>query len=44
LRRKVVNLEKPWRAIRAAAGLDDVRLHDLMDGLTLMAGLSPHHR
>jgi integrase len=24
-----VNLEKPWRAIRAAAGLDNVRLHDL---------------
>ena len=25
----LVNLEKPWRAIRAAAGLSDVRLHDL---------------
>ena len=25
----LVNLEKPWRAIRAAAGLDNVRLHDL---------------
>ena len=25
----LVNLEKPWRAIRAKAGLDDVRLHDL---------------
>ena len=25
----LVNLEKPWRAIRAAARLDDVRLHDL---------------
>jgi integrase len=25
----LVNLEKPWRAIRAAAGLPDVRLHDL---------------
>jgi integrase len=25
----LVNLEKPWRAIRAEAGLDDVRLHDL---------------
>jgi integrase len=25
----LVNLEKPWRAIRAAAGLADVRLHDL---------------
>jgi integrase len=25
----LVNLEKPWRAIRGAAGLPDVRLHDL---------------
>src|SRR4051794_25428082 len=25
----MVNLEKPWRAIRKTAGLDDVRLHDL---------------
>ncbi len=25
----LVNLEKPWRAIRAAADLPDVRLHDL---------------
>jgi integrase len=25
----LVNLEKPWRAIRKAAGLPDVRLHDL---------------
>jgi integrase len=25
----LVNLEKPWRRIRKAAGLDDVRLHDL---------------
>ena len=25
----LVNLQKPWRAIRAMAGLDDVRLHDL---------------
>jgi integrase len=24
-----VNLQKPWRRIRTAAGLDDVRLHDL---------------
>jgi integrase len=27
--RHLVNLEKPWRAIRRQAGLDDVRLHDL---------------
>ena len=25
----LVNLEKPWRRIRARAGLDDMRLHDL---------------
>jgi len=25
----LVNLQKPWRALRAAAGLDDVRIHDL---------------
>ena len=25
----LVNLEKPWRRIRAKAGLDDVRIHDL---------------
>ena len=27
--RHVVNLQKPWRRIRKAAKLDDVRLHDL---------------
>lgn len=26
---RLVNLQKPWRRIRAAAGLQDVRLHDL---------------
>ncbi len=26
---RLVNLEKPWRVIRAAAGLPDARLHDL---------------
>lgn len=25
----LVNLQKPWRALRALAGLDDVRIHDL---------------
>jgi len=25
----LVNIQKPWRAIRKSAGLDDVRLHDL---------------
>jgi len=27
--RALVNLQKPWRAVRALAKLDDVRLHDL---------------
>jgi integrase len=27
--RPLVNLQKPWRRVRKAAGLDDVRLHDL---------------
>src|SRR5262245_6583649 len=26
---RLINLQKPWRRIRKAAGLDDVRLHDL---------------
>ena len=25
----LINLQKPWRRIRALAGLDDVRIHDL---------------
>jgi integrase len=25
----LVNLQKPWRAVRSLAGLDDVRIHDL---------------
>jgi len=27
--KSLVNLQKPWRALRAIAGLDDVRIHDL---------------
>ena len=27
--RHLINLQKPWRRIRAEAGLDDVRIHDL---------------
>ena len=26
---RIVNLQKSWRRVRARAGLDDVRLHDL---------------
>lgn len=36
----LVNLEKPWRAIRAAAGLDDVRLHDLRHAFASIAASS----
>jgi integrase len=37
---RLVNLEKPWRAIRKAAGLDDVRLHDLRHGFASVAASS----
>lgn len=33
----LVNLQKPWRRIRSAAGLDDVRLHDLRHSFASMA-------
>ena len=39
----LVNLQKPWRRIRARAGLDDVRLHDLRHSFASVgagAGLS----
>ena len=36
----MVNLEKPWRAIRATAGLDDVRLHDLRHAFASVAASS----
>ena len=36
----LVNLEKPWRAIRKAAGLDDVRLHDLRHAFASIAASS----
>ena len=39
----LVNLEKPWRRIRARAGLEDVRLHDLRHtnaSIAAAAGLS----
>ncbi len=36
----LVNLEKPWRAIRQAAGLDDVRLHDLRHAFASVAASS----
>ena len=36
----LVNLEKPWRAIRATAGLDDVRLHDLRHAFASIAASS----
>jgi integrase len=33
----LVNLQKPWRRIRAKAGLDDVRIHDLRHSFASMA-------
>jgi integrase len=37
---RLVNLEKPWRAIRKAAGLQDVRLHDLRHAFASVAASS----
>ena len=36
----LVNLEKPWQAIRRLAGLDDVRLHDLRHAFASVAASS----
>ena len=36
----LVNLQKPWRAIRKEAGLDDVRLHDLRHAFASVAAAS----
>ena len=36
----LVNLEKPWRCIRKAVGLDDVRLHDLRHAFASVAASS----
>jgi integrase len=36
----LVNLEKPWRAIRREAGLEDVRLHDLRHAFASVAAAS----
>jgi integrase len=36
----LVNIEKPWRAIRQVAGLDDVRLHDLRHAFASVAASS----
>jgi integrase len=36
----LVNIGKPWRAIRTAAGLDDVRLHDLRHAFASVAASS----
>jgi integrase len=37
---RLVNLERPWQAIRKAAGLDDVRLHDLRHAFASVAASS----
>src|SRR4051794_19063489 len=36
----MVNLEKPWRALRSKAGLSDVRLHDLRHAFASVAASS----
>jgi len=36
----IVNLQKPWRRIREAAGLEDVRLHDLRHSFASVAAAS----
>jgi integrase len=36
----LANLQKPWRAIRRAAGLDDVRIHDLRHAFASVAASS----
>lgn len=33
----VINLQKPWRRIRASVGLDDVRIHDLRHSFASVA-------
>ena len=33
----LVNLQKPWRHLRALAGLDDVRIHDLRHSFASVA-------
>jgi integrase len=38
----LVNLEKPWRRIRNAAGLADVRLHDLRHSFASVGASSGH--
>ena len=34
---RLVNIQKPWRRIRARAGLEDVRLHDLRHSFASVA-------
>jgi integrase len=34
---RLINLQKPWRRIRARAGLDDVRIHDLRHSFASVA-------
>lgn len=38
--RHLVNAERPWRSIRASAGLEGVRLHDLRHGFASVAAAS----
>ena len=38
----VTDLEKPWRRIRVAAGLSEVRIHDLRHTYASIAGMAGH--
>jgi integrase len=38
----VTDLQKPWRRIRTAAGLDDVRIHDLRHTYASLAAAAGH--
>lgn len=39
-RSRLINIQKPWRRIRTAAGLEDVRLHDLRHSFASIAAAS----
>lgn len=38
----IIDLQKPWRRIRAAAGIEDVRIHDLRHTYASIAAMAGH--